>query len=76
MLFTPFILIGVCLLLITSSWAYLPGVAPHNFRQDEQVDLKVNKLRLTVWLSLRLSQMESLCLLLIVVQFGAHSAAI
>ena len=24
---------------------YLPGVAPHSFTKDENVDLKVNKLR-------------------------------
>lgn len=31
-------------LQITSSF-YLPGVAPHNYVEGEEVELKVNKLR-------------------------------
>jgi hypothetical protein len=31
--------------LASVSGFYLPGVAPHSFTKDENVDLKVNKLR-------------------------------
>jgi hypothetical protein len=33
-------------LAVISDAFYLPGVAPHSFQEGENVDLKVNKLRL------------------------------
>jgi hypothetical protein len=45
MMSTVLILVVVCIALISSTYAYLPGVAPHNFKNGEDVQLKVNKLR-------------------------------
>ena len=42
---TMFLIALVCAIVIQSSSAfYLPGVAPHSFEKDENVELKVNKL--------------------------------
>ena len=39
-----FILVAAALCAPTGQAFYLPGVAPHNFKRGETVDLKVNKL--------------------------------
>jgi hypothetical protein len=38
-------------LAVISNAFYLPGVAPHSFQEGENVDLKVNKLRLVYLIS-------------------------
>jgi transmembrane 9 superfamily protein 2/4 len=39
--------IGALLLAQTASCFYLPGVTPHEYREGERVELKVNKLTST-----------------------------
>lgn len=37
--------VSLLIILNTCNAFYLPGVAPYDFQQGENVDLKVNKLR-------------------------------